>query len=285
MGGIYIKGYTKMKILITGSKGFLGTHITKHLQDKDHSVTGIDIDKDIFKYGLPDDRFDVLIHFAAYVGGRKGIDNNLYRITKNIELDRQVIEWAETHVDKIIYPSSCAAYPKSLQTQQGTPMREDMAGGDTFDMYGMSKLATECMLKFAKVKSHIMRPFTIYGPGQSMDYPLPAIIDRAKRGECSVWGSGTQVRDWVHINDALRVFEYLVHRDEPVVLNIGTGIPLTFKKVAEIIYKEVNGVVIPVTTQTDQPEGAGYRYAEITLLKSLGLEPKISLAEGIRTML
>lgn len=275
-----------MKILITGSKGFLGTHVMQHLLEKGHSVYGVDIDKDIFKYGLPDERFDVLIHLAAYVGGRKGIDNNLYRITKNIELDRQVIEWAETHADKIIYPSSCAAYPKSLQTQEGTPMREDMAGGDTFDMYGMSKLAAECMLKFAKVKSHIMRPFTIYGPGQSMDYPLPAIINRAKQGECSVWGSGTQVRDWVHINDALRVFDYLVQREEPIILNIGTGIPLTFKQVAQIIYKEVHGdYSLNLITQTNEPEGAGYRYADITLLKSLGLEPTIGLDEGIRTML
>lgn len=276
----------KLKILLTGSKGFLGRHTYRYMQEQGHTVKGIDIDQDIFKHGLPDERFDVLIHFAAYVGGRKGIDNNLYRITKNIELDRQVIEWAETHVDKIIYPSSCAAYPKSLQTQEGTPMQEDMAGGDPFDMYGMSKLATECMLKFAKVKSHIMRPFTIYGPGQSMDYPLPAIIHRAKQGECSVWGSGTQVRDWVHINDALRVFEYLVQREQPIVLNIGTGIPLTFKQVAQIIYKEVHGdYSLNLITQSNEPEGAGYRYADISLLKSLGLEPKIGLAEGIRTML
>ena len=275
-----------MKILVTGSEGFLGTHTVSYLRDKGHSVTDIDMDRDIFRHGLPDQRFDVLIHFAAYVGGRKGIDNNLYRITKNIQLDSQVIQWAETHVDKMIYPSSCAAYPKKLQTQQGTPMHEDMMGGEIVDMYGMSKLATECMLKFAKVKSHIIRPFTIYGPGQSMDYPLPAIIQRAKQGECSVWGSGTQVRDWVHINDALRVFEYLVHREEPIVLNIGTGIPLTFKEVAQIIYKEIHGdYSLNLKTQTDQPEGAGYRYADITILKSLGLEPRISFKEGVRSVI
>ena len=277
--------HNKFKILVTGSTGFLGGHTCRHLEKQGHSVTGLDIDQDIFKQGLPNERFDVLIHFAAYVGGRKGIDNNLYRITKNIELDRRVIEWAETHVDKVIYPSSCAAYPKSLQTQEGTPMREDMAGGDPFDMYGMSKLAAECMLKFAKVKSHVMRPFTIYGPGQSMDYPLPAIIHRAKQGECSVWGSGTQVRDWVHINDALRVFEYLVQREEPVVLNIGTGIPLTFKQVAQIIYKELHGdYSLNLRTQTDQSEGAGYRYADITLLDSLGLKPETSFVQGVRSM-
>jgi nucleoside-diphosphate-sugar epimerase len=119
-----------------------------------------------------------------------------------------------------------------------------------------------------------------------MDYPLPAIIERAKRGECSVWGSGTQVRDWVHIDDALRVFDYLMYREDPIVLNIGTGIPLTFKEVAQIIYKEVHGEYsLDLRTQSDQPEGAGYRYADITLLQSLGLEPKISFAEGIRTMM
>ena len=206
----------KLKILVTGSEGFLGKHTVRHLTKQGHSVVGIHLD--IFKNGLPTENFDVMFHFAAFVGGRKGIDGNLYRITKNIELDRIVVEWAETHVGKIIYPSSCAAYPKALQTQQGTPMREDMIGGEPFDMYGMSKLAVECMLKFAKVNSHIIRPFTIYGPGQSMDYPLPAIIERAKRGECSVWGSGTQVRDWVHIDDALRVFDYLMYREDPIVL-------------------------------------------------------------------
>ena len=272
------------KILVTGSKGFLGGHTIRYMQDQGHTVTGID--QDIFKDGLPNEHFDVMFHFAAFVGGRKGIDNNLYKVARNIDLDRITFEWAETHVNKLIYPSSCAAYPKSLQTQHGTPMREDMAGGEAFDIYGMTKLMAEAMLRFSKIPCHIMRPFTIYGPGQSMDYPLPAIIQRAKSGECSVWGSGTQVRDWVHIDDALKVFDYLVHRDDPIVLNIGTGIPLTFKEVAQIIYNEVHGEYsLNLQTQTDQPEGAGYRYADITLLKSLGLEPKISLAEGIRTML
>jgi nucleoside-diphosphate-sugar epimerase len=277
---------SKLNILVTGSDGFLGRHTSRHLRQKGHTVTGIDIDKNIFTNALPNEQFDVVIHFAAFVGGRKGIDNNLHLISKNIELDRILIEWAETHAGKIIYPSSCAAYPKDLQTQQGTPMREDMAGGETFDMYGMSKLAAECMLKFAKVKSHIVRPFTIYGPGQTTDYPLPAIIERSKKGECSVWGSGTQVRDWVHINDALRVFEFLLYREDPVVLNIGTGIPLTFKEVAQIVYKEIHGEYsLNLTTKSNEPEGAGYRYADITLLRNLGLEPKISFAEGVRTML
>ena len=276
--------FKTLKILVTGSDGFLGRNAVQHLQEQGHTITGIDQDQNILQ-GLPNKDFDVLFHFAAFVGGRKGIDNNLWGIAQNIEIDRLTFQWAEQHVGKIIYPSSCAAYPRYLQTQAGTPMREDMAGGDAFDMYGMSKLTSECMLKFARVKSHVIRPFSIYGPGQSMDYPLPAIIERVKQGECSVWGSGTQVRDWVHISDALRVFEYLIDREDPVVLNIGTGIPLTFKQVAETIYREIHGKTVPVQTQTNEPEGAGYRYADITLLKNLGLEPTMSFAEGVRSMI
>lgn len=273
-----------MKILITGSKGFLGKHTLNYFAKQGHEVTGIDKESNIFD-GLPDATFDVLFHFAAFVGGRKGIDNNLFEIAKNIELDRQVIQWAETHVRKMIYPSSCAAYPKKLQVDGGVRMREDMIGGEPFDMYGMSKLASETMLKFSQVSAHIIRPFTIYGPGQSLDYPLPAIIKRIKQGDCSVWGSGQQVRDYVHIEDALRVFDYLLTRQSPITLNIGSGKPLTFIKIAETINKIIHGKVVEVKTQKDQPEGAGYRYADTTLLDSLGLTPQIDFDAGIRTMI
>ena len=67
----------KLKILISGSDGFLGRHTTRHMQEKGHEVVGIN--KDIFEYGLPNEKFDVMFHFAAFVGGRKGIDNNFFR--------------------------------------------------------------------------------------------------------------------------------------------------------------------------------------------------------------
>jgi len=152
-------------------------------------------------------------------------------------------------------------------------------------MYGMSKLAAECMLKQITIPSHVMRPFTIYGPGQSMDYPLPSIIARARQGDCSVWGSGTQIRDYVYIDDACRVFEYLMHREEPIKLNIGSGIPTNFIEIAEIIYEQIHGVRVPVQTMTNEPEGAGYRYSDTTLQASLGLMPEIGLQEGIRRMI
>ena len=276
----------KLKIIVTGSEGFLGKPTVTRLRSKGHLVATRDMEWNIFENGLPDQKYDVLIHFAAYVGGCKSVEKNLLQIMKNIELDRQVLEWAETHVDRMIYTSDCAAYPKKLQMQPGTPFKEDMIGDEPFDVYGLTKLTTEKMLELSNLKCHIVRPFNIYGPDQNNDHPLPAIIERAKRAECSVWGSGDQVRDWVHVNDAVTIFEYLVDRQEPIVLNIGSGKPVTFKHLAQTVFKEVHGdYSFRIRTIDNQPEGASYRCADITLLRSLGLEPKISLEQGIKDML
>ncbi len=274
-----------LKVLITGNKGFLGSHTEKFLLDRGHTVTGVDINQDIRK-GFPKGNFDVLFHFAAFVGGRKGIDHNTWKILENIEIDRVTLQWAEDNCKKIIYPSSSAAYPATLQMENVVAIKEDDINlGLPFDAYGLSKRITEQMFEYCKTPAHIMRPFSIYGPDQSMDYPIPNIIKLAKQGKSVVWGSGKHTRDWVYIDDALRVFEYLMHCDTPTILNIGSGVPVTFIKLAEIIYKEIHGIIIPVQTQIDEPEGVKHRYADTTKLVSLGLGTNISLEEGIRRII
>ena len=163
--------------------------------------------------------------------------------------------------------------------------KNSFGSSKTFDLYGLAKLVAESMLKTLDIPVHIMRPFSIYGPGQDMDYPLPAIIARAQQGECSVWGSGTQTRDWVYIDDALKIFEYLLHKKEPITVNIATGKAITFKEVAETVYKSVHGITIPVKTQTDEPEGAGHRVGSTERMSSLGLSCDTPINYGIRKMI
>lgn len=271
-----------MKILITGNRGFLGSHTEKFFLDQGHAVQGVDLEHDIRK-GFPSGDFDVVFHFAAFVGGRKGIDHNPWQILENIELDRITFQWAEHHCGKIVYPSSSAAYPASLQMQQVRAMKEDDIDlGRPFDVYGLSKVTAEQMLEHCQTLSHVIRPFSIYGPGQDLDYPIPNIIKQARQGKSVVWGSGKQTRDWVYIDDALRVFDYLLSVDEPLVLNIGSGIPVDFIKIAEIIYQEIHGFTVPVQTQLAEPEGVKHRYADTTKQVGLGLGTRISIEEGIR---
>ena len=270
-----------MNILVTGSDGFLGKHTVQYLYSKGHAVTAHNTD---VLNGLPKHAYDVVFHFAAYVGGRKGIDNNTWLVAKNIEIDRTVFEWAETHCGKIVYPSSCAAYPLWTQKSTNITMKENLPLDSVYDIYGLSKVTSERMLEYTKTKSDIVRIFSSYGPEQTLDYPMPSIIARAKQGECSVWGSGTQTRDWVYIEDALKVFEYLLHKEDPITVNIATGKAITFKEVAEIVYKTVHGINIPVETQTNEPEGAGHRVGSTKKMESLGLHCNTTLEYGIRKM-
>tara|TARA_R110002126_G_scaffold273226_1_gene417695 strand:+ start:1321 stop:2145 length:825 start_codon:yes stop_codon:yes gene_type:complete len=272
-----------MKILVTGSNGFLGKNTVKYFSNRGHDVTAWSED---VLHSLPNENYDVIIPYAYRIGGRKGMDNKSLTIVRNIEIDRVTFAWAEQHCKKIIYPSSCAGYPARLQETLNTPMHEeDFGDGKMFDLYGLSKVVAETMLKKLSITGHSVRLFSIYGPNQSLDYPMPSIIQRTQQGECSVWGSGSQTRDWVHIDDALKVMEYLLDKEDPIRVNVATGKETTFKQLAQTVYKVMHSETVKVKTQTDQPEGPVHRLGSTKRLNNLGLYCDISLEEGLRKII
>jgi len=273
-----------MKILITGSKGFFGQNAVKYFTDKGHDVTAWTED---VRYKLPEETYDILMPFACKIGGRKGMDNKALMVAGNIEIDRAQFLWAESNVGRIVYPGSSSVYPVSLSLKENTPMHEDAVGTNipSDDIYGLYNYFAERMLAHVKVPVSIVRPVNVYGPGQSLNYPMPSIIDRTKHKECSVWGSGKQTRDWIHIFDVMRIFEYLITAPGNTIVNAGCGEAISFIKLAEIVYKVVHGHVVPVITDSSQPEGPSHRVADISRLSELGLMPSIRLEDGIKSIL
>ena len=77
----------------------------------------------------------------------------------------------------------------------------------------------------------------------------------------------------------------MLHKEEPTTVNIATGKAITFKEVAEIVYKLVHGVTIPVKTQTNEPEGAGHRVGSTERMSSLGISCDTPLEYGVRKMI
>jgi len=270
-----------MKILVTGSKGFFGKNCVKYFTQRGHEVTAWTED---VRLSMPNENYDILMPFAAKIGGRKGMDNKALTVAGKIEIDRIQFLWAEKHCGKIIYPGSSASYPLWTQTSTDITMKEDLPLSTVYDIYGQSKVTAERMLEYTKTKSDILRIFSVYGPHQTLDYPFPSIIARAKQGECSVWGTGTQTRDWIYIDDMLRVFEYAITNDVGI-LNVGTGIGTSFRDLAQIVYRCMHGKTVPVITKSNEPEGASHRCADITLLRKLGLEPNVTLEQGIHKCL
>lgn len=296
-----------MKILLTGSEGFVGRHFMKKLDG--HDITEIDIvhknpvdARDFFRND--NTHYDLVIHLAAVVGGRATIEGAPLSVAVDLAIDSEAFQWAiRTKPKHFVYYSSSAAYPIELQRQfnhigevdvelNNYKMKEsdiDLNKIKNPDLtYGWSKLTGEMLAHYAKeedVNVHIFRPFSGYGSDQALDYPFPSFVQRAKRQhkDFRIWGTGKQVRDWIHIDDIVDATMTAVTEDIEGAINLCSGRPTEFLELAEIMMKEAGykGRLCPDITA---PTGVMYRVGDPTKLNTF-YTPKISLEEGIRRAL
>ena len=281
-----------MKILITGDAGFVGRAFYRYLEGKGHDITGVDIvngsdARDFFR--KDETRFDLVIHLAAVVGGRKMIEGSPLALAVDLAIDAEMFGWAmRTKPKRIVYFSSSAAYPIRLQ-QSGMSRRLsevdiDLARIASPDMtYGWAKLTGEMLAAHARAQGqivHVFRPFSGYGADQSFDYPFPSFIDRAKR-KCDpfqIWGDGKQVRDFIHIDDVIEgVFAGIDAEIETV--NLCSGRATSFNELAELVTMAA-GYSPTFEHLESEPVGVNYRVGCPVAMNSFYTQ-KISLEEGI----
>lgn len=284
-----------MKILITGDAGFVGRHFKRKLLNLGHDVIGVDIAngidaRDFFRNN--NTRFDQVIHLAAVVGGRKMIEGSPLALAVDLAIDAELFGWAlRTDPGCITYFSSSAAYPVSLQKHHGWSMQErdiDLEKIRTPDLsYGWAKLTGEMLAKHAREQGlvvHVYRPFSGYGTDQALDYPFPSFIERGKRkaDPFQIWGDGTQVRDFIHIDDIVNAtFAGCEANIETV--NLCTGRPTSFNELAQMVGDAV-GYDFDIEHLEAEPVGVAYRVGDPTLMNTF-YKAKISLEEGIQRAL
>lgn len=240
-------------------------------------------------------KFSNVYHFAAIVGGRAMIDGDPIQVALDLSIDAEFFYWVSRHKpDRVLYPSSSAAYPIDLQTEDNTiQLKEsdiDFTRMGQPDMtYGWTKLTGEFLAqitaKHYDVSITCIRPFSGYGEDQDYSYPTPAIARRAvfKEEPFEVWGSGHQGRDFVHIDDVLDCIEVAMDKiHDGTAINIGQGILTSFRDLIKIFTKfaDYEPEIKPLL---DKPVGVHSRYCDMTWVKeNLGWEPKISIEEGMR---
>lgn len=281
-----------MKILITGDEGFVGTNFKKHLDSKNNQITGVDLKngRDVRDFFAKDDtKFDVVIHLAAIVGGRATIEGNPLAVASDLAIDADLFQWAlRTRPGHLVYFSSSAAYPIFLQrAEYKQKLKEWDINLDhirTPDLtYGWAKLSGEKLASYASAEGlniTILRPFSGYGTDQSLDYPFPSFIKRGREKEApfNVWGKGTQVRDFIHIEDIVRAtFEAITNKVE--VSNLCSGRATSFIELAELVMMQA-GYLAEIKTNPTAPVGVAYRVGDTRKMLSF-YEPRISLEEGI----
>lgn len=324
-----------MKALVTGGAGFVGRHVTCRLIRLGYHVTVVDNfypgsgclePKEWMPHLQPDgarlklvrddcrsyfrhydahsEKFDVVVHLAAIVGGRLVIENDPLAVGVDLSIDAEFFYWLSRltyRPSRVHYFSSSAAYPVAFQRAQGhRALTENMIQfngefiGQADLTYGWSKLTGEylALLTSAKHGHHITcyRPFSGYGEDQDMTYPFPSILTRAVKGEVpmTVWGSGLQMRDFIYIEDCvdgmLRISENV---GDGSGVNLSTGIPTSFNEFARLAWVCAHGseAGFSVRNTASKPEGVFARYGDTSLQRKLGFEAGISLEAGIRKAL
>ena len=262
-----------------------------------HVLRALTADNSFFrtKYGLPIDSFADVFHFAAIVGGRATIDGDPMKVALDLAIDAEFFYYITRHKpERVLYPSSSAAYPISKQTSENAiQLREsdiDFANMGEPDMtYGWSKLTGEYLAKIAAqnygVSITCIRPFSGYGEDQDFTYPIPSLARRAAKKEdpFEVWGTGLQGRDFVHIDDVLDCILVAMGKiKDGTAINIGMGRLTSFREVIGIL-TEIAGYKADIKQLLDKPVGVHSRYCNMDFVKeNLGWEAKITLEEGLR---
>jgi UDP-glucose 4-epimerase len=301
------------RALITGASGFLGRHLVERFASSGWALDLIDlkplpdnpaveerIQGDV-QTVLPslDRRYDLAIHLAASVGGRVGIELDPLGVAFNMSLDAAFFSFAaRTMPSRCIYLSSSAIYPIDRQTEawDGEPLREEEADlsrgplGIPDLTYGWAKLTGEYLALLAErshgVRIAVYRPFSIYGPGQNAEYPITAICERALAEEdpLVVWGSGTQQRDFVYIEDFLdTVMLTYTELNAESPLNIASGRGTDFLTVAHLAARLIDYQPV-VEALGDRPQGVQRRIGSPTRLARY-LAPKVSLEDGLASII
>ncbi len=252
--------------------------------------------RDYFKR-TKEESFDEVYHLAAIVGGRLMIDYFPLAVGDDLAIDASYWQWAkDLNIPKTIYFSSSAAYPIGLQRPDDYRLlkESDIDFSDNIghpDMsYGWAKLTGEYLARLAHerhgLKSVVYRPFSGYGEDQDLAYPFPSICLRALQNKGSkefvVWGSGRQMRDFIHIDDCVRgVLTTKDHIDDASALNLSAGKFISFIEMAKTATSIV-GYRPDVHGLSDKPEGTFARAGDRALQESLGFTPEISLEEGMK---
>lgn len=305
-----------MRVLVTGAAGFLGRNFVRHhLAKGDHIVEVDDLsnphsfwadsdatDRCEVEFGYFLDtvgdtaKYDLAYHFAAPVGGREKIEGDPLFNADSLRLDSLFFRWAVRNVKTALYPSSSAVYGVSLQGRDGQALTEGMfhpRSPQWFapdEMYGFTKLAGEVLAwKSAAYGLNVLciRPFSGYGEDQSLEYPVPSIAARVARREdpLTIWGSGTQRRDFIHISDLVLAtvarLEAGVHGYDS--MNIGSGFASSFQAIAVTLAHQA-GYEPEVVADTAKPEGVLTRWADTSRM-SRYYHPRVSLKDGLQRVL
>ena len=292
------------KIYIAGHRGMVGSACWRAMDSAGYSnllgKTSKELDlrdqREVNDF-IQKERPEVIIDAAARVGGILANDTYPYEfLMDNMLIQNNLIRAAhENNVSKFIFLGSSCIYPKFAPQ----PLKEEYLLTDslepTNEWYAIAKISGVKLIEALRKEYNrdyvSLMPTNLYGPNDNYDlktsHVLPAMIRKfheakeAGNTPVKLWGSGTPMREFLYVDDLGKaVLHALENSLDEHLYNIGTGVDLTIKSLAELIQEAV-GHKGDIIWDSSKPDGTPRKLMDNSKMESQGWKADVSLAQGI----
>lgn len=293
------------KIYVAGHRGLVGSALVRKLQEEGFTniLTRTHRELDLTRQADVEAFFEqekpaYVILAAAKVGGIYA--NDTYPadfIMKNLQIECNVIDAAyKNGVEKLLFLGSSCIYPRECPQ----PIKEEyLLSGyleKTNEAYALAKIAGLKMCAFYNQQygtDYIsVMPCNLYGINDNFSpensHVLPALMRKFHEAKLNnektvtVWGSGTPLREFLNVDDLADACLYLMdHYKGNEFFNVGYGEEVTILELAEMV-KKVTGYQGEIVLDPSKPDGTPRKLTDISRLKAMGWQPKITLEEGLK---
>jgi UDP-glucuronate 4-epimerase len=303
------------RYLVTGSAGFVGSHLAEALLRRGDDVIGVDAFTDYYPRGVKEsnveeaqrqlglsiveadlsesplapllDGVDGVFHLAAQPGVRGSWGDTFARYVRdNILATQRLFEAAAPVGARVVMASSSSVYGNA----EAYPTRED-AFPRPISPYGVTKLACESLTRtYAEcfgLETVVLRYFTVYGPRQRPDMAFSRIISALLDGQpFPVYGTGEQSRDFTYVADAVdATIAAMEGGPGQRIYNVGGGSETTLKQ-ALALFERLAGRRLEVHYEATAAGDMRRTAADTNLIRSeLGWVPRVSLEDGVAAQL
>jgi len=302
-----------MNIFVAGHRGMVGSAIVRALStnDANNIITAtrseLDLlDQESVKSFFEHNNINQVYLAAAKVGGIHA--NNEYPaqfIYENLMIQANIIHAAHcSGVTKLLFLGSSCIYPRFAKQ----PIKEDslLTGllESTNEPYAIAKivgikLCESYNRQYGRDYRSVM-PTNLYGPNDNFhpenSHVIPGMMRRlhdamlSKKNQVVIWGTGTPMREFLHVNDMAAASVYVMNLDNDIYalhtkpmlshINVGTGVDCTIKELAETLAKVV-GFKGELVFDSSKPDGTPRKLMDISRLNSLGWGSTIGLENGL----
>ena len=301
------------KIYVAGHRGLVGSAIVRQLESRGFTNLLMRTHKELdltdqaqVQNFFQQEKPDYVVLAAAKVGGIHA--NNTYPadfIYQNTIIEANVINSAyENKVKRLLFLGSTCIYPRSVEQ----PMREDALLTDvlepTNEPYALAKIVgiklCESYNRQHDTDFRSVMPTSLYGINDNFhpenSHVIPALMSRFHKAkennesEVVVWGTGNAMREFLYVDDMAEASLFVLNLDkkiyqantEPMLshINIGTGVDVTIREMAETMRKIV-GYKGKLTFDVTKPNGAPRKLIDITRLEKMGWKYSTDLESGL----